>query len=170
MYSMVKLNKFSLKEVNIIFFVFIVLSVAVSINMSISLRRGRDATRKDDMSALQKAIDTYYQKYRIFPISSNDGKIIGCFDEKPKVDKSTGFPLNAVVCNWGENKFESINTMPRDPSYQKGSSYLYISNGKKYELYVSLEGEDEVEYSQSVVVKNLHCGTRICNYGRGSVL
>ena len=42
------------------------------------------------------------------------------------------------------------------------------SDGKEYELYVSLEGKNEPEYSELIKVKNLQCGNKICNYGRWS--
>ena len=137
-------------------------------NMSVSIRRGRDATRKDDMSSLQKSLDTFYQKYRYFPISTSDGKIVGCFNEDPVFDKVSGRPINVSVCEWGVSKFEGVNFMPRDPYYQKGFSYKYVSDGKGYELYVSLEGKDEAEYSEATVIKNLLCGLKVCNYGRSS--
>jgi hypothetical protein len=157
---------FNKQETKVIIFIFLVLFLVTAYNMSISLRRGRDSIRKNDMSAMQNALDTYYQKYRIFPQSTDDGKIIGCFDGEVIQDKNTGFPLNPIPCIWGESKFESINTLVRDPKHQKGASYLYKSVGKGYELYVSLEGMDEAEYQIATVNKNLQCGTEICNYGR----
>ena len=56
--------------------------------------------------------------------------------------------------------------MPRDPLYNKGNSYKYISDGKSYEIYISLEGKDEAEYTPQIAAKYLQCGTKICNYGR----
>lgn len=159
---------FTSKEIKVIFFVLTCLFLVTGFNISVSLRRGRDSIRKNDISAIQKSIDTYYQKYRMFPISTSNGEIIGCFDGDVVTDKMTGFPTNAVKCSWGESRFENTNLMPRDPKYKDGASYLYISDGKKYELYVSLEGKDEAEYTPSIASKNLHCGTKVCNYGRSS--
>lgn len=160
------MKKFTRFESISIIVIFICLFAVVGYNMSISLRRGRDSVRKDDLSSLQKSLDTYYQKYRSFPASSDNGEIIGCFNEKPIQNKKTGLVTNAVVCKWGESKFENSNFMPRDPKYKEGASYIYKSTGKSYELYISLEGKDEAEYTESIVNKNLHCGTKICNYGR----
>ena len=106
---------FSKQETRNIIFIFSVLFLVTAYNMSISLRRGRDSIRKNDMSAMQNALDTYYQKYRIFPQSTDDGKIIGCFEGEVIQDKNTGVPLNSIPCIWGESKFESINTLVRDP-------------------------------------------------------
>ncbi len=103
----------------------------------------------------------------MFPLSDN-GNIVGCFNSDPVTDPKTGYPLNASTCTWGESRFENVNLMPRDPKYKNGSNYLYISDGKKYQLYIALEGRDEAEYTPSIVNKNLQCGTKICNYGRGN--
>lgn len=157
---------FSKDESKIISIIFIVLIFITGINIVASLRKSRDVTRKNDMGALQEAISLYHQKYKVFPLSTNDGKIIGCFEGGPDVDKITKYPVNAIVCEWDKSSFENIVLMPKDPKFIEGRSYLYISDGEKYELYVSLEGKNEAEYSKAVVEKNLQCGNKICNYGR----
>ena len=58
--------------------------------------------------------------------------------------------------------------MPQDPSFKKGASYFFVSDGRKYKFYISLEGKDEAEYTPTIALMNLHCGTKICNYGRGN--
>jgi type II secretory pathway pseudopilin PulG len=160
------MKKFTQSELKSILVIFGVLFFVTSINISASLRKGRDATRKNDMSAIQKEIDTYYQKYRVLPLSNNEGKIVGCFTETPNLDVATGMPLNVEVCEWGKSTFENMNTMVMDPNAKSGSSYLYKSDGSSYELYVALEGKSEAEYQLATASKNLHCGTEICNYGR----
>lgn len=159
---------FTKNESKIILFIFLVLFFVTGFNMSISLRRGRDSIRKNDMYAIENSLDTYLQKYRAYPLSTEKGEIIGCFDTNPIVDTISGHPLNAVVCKWGESRFESENYMPNDPNYKKGASYFYLFDGKKYMLYIALEGKDEAEYQISTFNKNLQCGTKICNYGRGN--
>ena len=156
---------FTKNETRIIITIFSALFLITSYNMSISLRKGRDSIRKNDFSALQKGLDTYYQKYRAFPLSSCDGNIDGCFNDKVVQDKLSGLPLNVIPCIWGESEFEGIKTMVRDPKYKNGSSYLYVSDGKGYKLYIALEGKDEAEYQKATEMKNLQCGTKICNYG-----
>ncbi|WKZ25730.1 MAG: hypothetical protein QY322_00230 [bacterium] len=161
-----KIKPFTLVETKLLAFIFLVLFVVIGFNMSISLRRGRDATRKNDISAIQKGLDTYYQKYRIYPQSTSDGKMIGCFTEEAVTDILTGLPLNVEVCNWGESNFEGMSPMPRDPSDKKGVSYKYVSDEKSYGFYVSLEGKDEPEYNLGTQQLGLQCGTKVCNYGR----
>ena len=52
---------FTLKEIKIVSIILTILFGVVLFNMSISLRRGRDSIRKNDISAIQKSLDTYYQ-------------------------------------------------------------------------------------------------------------
>lgn len=160
------MKKFTTTEIRSISSILIVLFAVTFLNMAVSLRRGRDATRKNDISSIQKALDTYYQKYRIYPESTDSGLIVGCFDDEVKQDSLTGFPLNPVKCEWGQSTFEEMRVMPRDPNAAKGTNYKYVSDGKGYYFYVAIEGKDEAEYTQSIANKNLQCGNKICNYGR----
>lgn len=158
---------FKKNETLSILFIFFVLTLVVMYNLKISYRRGRDATRKDDISVIQQLVESYYSKYKIYPLSTEDGKIIGCFEKGEILDLKTGYPTNAVVCNWGESKFQNGQTTPRDPDYLKGANYRYVSSdGVSYSVYIALEGKDEAEYQIDTENKNLHCGSRICNYGR----
>lgn len=164
----IKMKKFDKSEIKSIFWILIFLMLISTYNFSVSLRRGRDSIRKNDISSIQKSLDIYYQKYKIYPSSSASGSIIGCFEKGALVDFKTGYPNNQIECKWGESRFESDNFMPRDPNYEKGVNYFYISDGKNYEIYIALEGKDEDEFTQSDYDKNLQCGTKICNYGRRS--
>lgn len=160
------MKPFSKLEIKVVTTILTILLLVTTYNMMISIRRGRDATRKNDISSVQKALDTFYQKYRFYPASTDDGRIVGCFTEEVKFD-TAGQPTNMVECEWGKSTFEDIRIMPRDPSTDQGTNYKYDSNGTSYSFYVALEGKDEAEYSQSVYNLNLQCGNKICNYGRG---
>lgn len=162
------MKAFTKKETKSIIIIFLVLFFVTGLNLSISLRRGRDSIRKNDISAIENSLDTYLQKYKIYPLSSSDGEIIGCFSNEVQLDPISETPINAELCKWGESKFESVNFTPRDPRYKKGASYYYVSDGRKFKLYISLEGRDEAEYTPSIVSMNLQCGNKICNYGRGN--
>ena len=163
------MKPFSKIETKSISIILIVLSVVVFINMQVSLRRGRDSIRKNDIYAVEQALDTFYQKYRFYPDATEDGKIVGCFSSGIVYDEITGLPTNMEVCEWGKSSFEGIKIMPNDPSYEKGASYRYVSdNSESFFFYISLEGQDEAEYTKLIADKNLQCGNRICNYGRGN--
>ena len=158
---------FKKSELKIIFVILLSISFLYVINIKASLRKGRDITRKDDISYVQKALNTYYQKHKVYPLSDNSGRILGCFNDAPLFDEKTGFAINAVACDWGRSSFEDITLMPRDPKSKDGMEYKYVSDGSSYKFYVSLEGKKEPEYNEQTISLNLQCGTKICNYGRG---
>lgn len=162
------MKPFNKSETKIIAAILAILFVTIFVNMLTSLRRGRDNIRKNDIYTVQQALDTYYQKYRVYPLATSDGKIIGCFSSGIVYDEITGMPTNMEVCEWGKSSFEDAKILPNDPLYEKGASYRYVSDGENYFFYISLEGKDEAEYTQNIANKNLQCGTSICNYGRGS--
>lgn len=159
-------TSFTKNELKLIVSIFLVLFVLVGVNMAVSLRRGRDVTRKNDVSSIQKALDNYKHKYSVYPPSTDDGRIVGCFDGEVIQDKSTGIPTNNIVCEWGQSSFEGMSPMPRDPDAMDGVNYKYIAVDKGYKLYVSLEGKDEPEYNLDTLSLNLQCGSKMCNYGR----
>lgn len=161
------MKRFSKIETKVISAILFVLSVVIVINMQASLRKGRDNIRKNDIYSVEKAIDTFYQKYKFYPESTADGKIVGCFPSGIVYDKITGMPINMEVCEWGKSSFEEIKTLPMDPNSEKGTAYFYKSDGDNYMFYISLEGKSEAEYTESIANLNLQCGVSICNYGRG---
>lgn len=144
--------KFSREESKVIGSIFLILIIVTGINIVASLRKGRDANRKNDLGAIERNLALYLEKYKTYPQASSDGKIIGCFDESPILDEISGAPTNAIPCKW---KNISVD-------------YLYTFDGKKYKVYIALEGKHEAEYSKITEDMGLHCGTRICNYGRGN--
>lgn len=165
MFTMGSIKCFTKSESKVVIFIFIILFLVTGFNMTISLRKGRDNTRKNDLSVLQKALDSFQSKYKMFP-PSIDGKIGGCFGPDTVIDPKTDRPINLIACEWGKDSFENISILPRDPNYEKGRSYLYLSDTEKYQIYISLEGKKEAEYTESIVSKNLQCGEVLCNYGR----
>lgn len=163
------MKPFTKLEIKSIFLILSVLFIVVFVNMLASLRRGRDSIRKNDIYAVEQALDTFYQKYKFYPKATADGKIIGCFSGGVIYDEVTGLPTNMEVCEWGKSTFEDLRVVPNDPNYKKGVSYRYTSETlESYFFYISLEGKNEPEYTKNIVNKNLQCGNEICNYGRGT--
>jgi type II secretory pathway pseudopilin PulG len=155
----------------------IVLIVAISLqNFKISLRRARDAQRKDSVGTIANGLARYRDDFARFPLSSSDGKILACrplvsYDDKGK--KIVVFE----PCEWGKDWLRDaldlnypayIETLPSDPRYEFGSHYLYLSNGSRFQIYAALEGEDEDEYDPKIVERGLDCGEMLCNFGRSS--
>ncbi len=58
---------------------------------------------------------------------------------------------------------------PKDPSTPNGYSYLYVTDGKFFQIYASLEGKtDEAQFSPKIEALGLKCGNYICNFGTSS--
>lgn len=61
---------------------------------------------------------------------------------------------------------EFLKAVPRDPQAGQGLVYVYISNGRRYQILAALEDKNQDEYDQRIEQRNISCGTRICNFGR----
>lgn len=59
--------------------------------------------------------------------------------------------------------------IPRDPGTPYGYSYIYLTDGRYFQIYASLEGgRNESQYMNSVAKLGLKCGRFICNFGKAS--
>lgn len=158
--------------------VFITLSVIIAVtfsNLQVSFRRARDVQRKGDLRAIYNGLVAYREDIASFP-ASDDGKIVACFGGVDEKDIPQRKP-----CEWREDKLRDIfydyenpdndypsyiGNLPADPHYDKGVEYVYLSNGRNFQVLTALEGgESEPEYSPGIVARNIMCGSRICNYG-----
>jgi hypothetical protein len=162
---------FTKKEIIGIFIILLAIGLACFSNFIVSLRRARDAQRKSDLGSITEALNKYNEDFEGFPLSSADGKIIACKDGSASLKAF----LNPRVCEWGkdgiydltdENVLPYLKILPTDPQKDKGLTYVYFSNGKRYQIYAYLEGKDEDEYNAAIVKRNISCGTKICNFGR----
>lgn len=155
-------------------------------NFRIALRRSRDVQRRGDVSAITRALDEYHDDFGFFPLNSDEGKIKACRPDNyndllkelaRKEEFDYGLYLNSLsACDYGKDSLKDLGdpsyvpyleTIPNDPESEKNISYLYLSNGERFQLYAYLEGESaEIGYNQGIVKRNLNCGSQICNYGK----
>ncbi len=91
----------------------------------------------------------------------------------PYVDENGKWIFDLVACEWGKDQFLSLATggvfisiLPRDPDWQRGVNYYYISDGVRYQLFASMEGRDEAEVDANIISEGVNCGNRLCNVGR----
>jgi len=161
---------FSKKELVAVVAILSVLFAATFINLQTSLQRGRDVQRKNDIRAITDALLQYGVDRKFFPPSYN-GKIVAC---NPKVESNQ---ILFKACEWFTDPLGDIQNnhtpvylerIPTDPHHNQGARYHYISTGEHFQLFAALEGSDEPEYDLEIVARNLPCGGRICNFGRGS--
>lgn len=163
-----------------------VLLVVFLFNIRVSLRRARDAQRTADIGSISASLERYSADFGFYPPSAN-GKILACkgpsFDaylqqaELESKFNSDKFFAALSPCEWGVDKLADLGnsstiylaSIPKDPKYSQGYSYLYFSNTKRYQIYAYLEGgNSEDAYNQGVVERNLPCGSNICNFGKAS--
>lgn len=151
-------------------FILLVIISATSLNLLVSLRRSRDNQRKSDIRAIQEALSKYQNDFAIIPLADNS-KIAAC---EGYLDQESIYHYSA--CQWGEDSLKDLTDasyapylekIPRDPHYNKGVEYRFESNGRRFQIFTALEGEDEPEYDEEVIARNLKCGSKICNFGLG---
>jgi hypothetical protein len=179
------MKPFSKNELTAAIIIFSVVFLVTGLNMNISLRRSRDFQRKADLGVISEALEKFYDDYGFFPPSEN-GKIKICANEK--IDDirrqiadighfdSSLFYEGLRGCQWGVDPFKDVvnnssdiylSTFPSDPRTEKGFSYYYLSNTKRYQIYTYLEGEkDEGGYDTGIVSRNLNCGIKTCSFGK----
>lgn len=177
---------FTKKELVAVGIILFVLSIVSYRNFQIALRRARDSQRRSDLGSLNDALSKYYEDFSFVPLSSSKGNIKACkgsnYDQlmqELKQEKSfdTKLYLEGLTdCVWGKDSLSDLQDstypdylklIPEDPLQSEGYSYLYIADGKFYQIYAYLEGgSDEEGYDGKIVSRNLRCGTHICNFGK----
>lgn len=163
---------FTRKELLGVVLIFAVIILASLSNFKVSLRRARDVQRKADIRAVSDALVKYSEDFGTFPLAE-DGRIVACRGPETKIDEK-GRITGQVACEWGKDSLADISApayppyqdrLPQDPLFEKSFRYLYLSSGRYFQLYASLEGTDEPEYDPKIVARNLSCGEGICNFG-----
>jgi len=177
---------FSKEEFKIIALLLLVIAGVSFFNFRDALRRSRDSDRKQDLSRVAEAIHFYHEDFGFYPPSNKEGQIVACNKEGGEVEldltskeESLEEQLLRVFepCDWGLDGLKDatdpdyppyLKSLPRDPQWEKGIKYIYRSNTNHFQLYASLEGEDEDEYNQKIEEYGITCGERICNFGKSS--
>ncbi len=182
---MKSLNSFTRNEIIGVLVILLVLASVTGYNLSLALRRARDAQRRADVNALVNALVIYNDEFSFVPYA-RDGKIQACKGENfnqeiAEITATTPFSTDRFrnilePCEWGETKFEDVldsshkpylERIPQDPKANLGNSYLYLSNGRIFQVYAYLEGEAaEDGYRENIVARNLTCGNNVCNFGK----
>ena len=170
------MKAFSKQEFLVVSFILTIIVVISLYNFSIAKRRGRDAQRKNDIGSITDALNKYANDFAVYPAPS-DGKIVACLGEEIwyELQAKTFFALKP--CEWGKDALRDVNdpdypaylqTIPIEPQSNEGLTYTYLSNGKRFQILASLEGEEEDEYDPAIEARGISCGVRLCNFGRSS--
>ncbi len=160
---------FSAAEMRGAVVIFILLFLAILINMNGALRKSRDAQRRSDIQSIADSLVAFHEDFGFFP-QAYEGKIVAC-DGKLN---DTGVPVFSP-CDWLYDSLRDsfdlsyppyMERIPTDPQHNDGARYYYISNGSRFQIYGAYESDSEPEYKAAVVARNLPCGDQICNFGR----
>lgn len=172
---------FSKEELRAVLFILFIIVIFSFPNFIVSLRRARDAQRKADIGSIYSALNEFQSDFGSFPLAKN-GKIAICspFYKKeliPTTKKDSSVSdYDYSECEWGKDSISDLfdptyppylKIIPQDPYLSRGRNYYYLSNGNRYQIYGSLEGKDEAEYDEAIVKRNLPCGNKMCNFGKG---
>lgn len=150
---------FSKKELAWLSVSLVVIFSLIFINLQSSMRSSRDFQRKDDLGYILKIVDSFQSKYGTIP-ASLDGQIVAC-NPKQQADNSFVFEK----CPWGSFSATG-DRIPVDPQNDNGIRYYFLSTGKRFQIFASLESFKEDEYEKEIVKRKLSCGKRTCNMGR----
>lgn len=163
------MKHFKKHEIVILVLVLSVVGLLTYTNLQVSIRRARDFQRKEDLVNIANDLEHFHEAKRLYPKSSADGRVIACksdLETNKTVYKSCSWYFDSFYDDSGDNAYQSL--LAGDPQTGLGASYLYVSSEKHFQLYAALEGSDEPEYSPAIFALGLHCGNRICNFGRSS--
>ncbi len=149
-----------------VFFVIVILAGAFMLfNPLDLLKMANDNRRKEDLAAIQNALEQYHKDLGSYPPSTPDYQI-------KTID------ANDPVKEWGSSWGTYMSVIPQDPSSPK-KTYIYMSGsaGQTYYLYASLEKGDKDKKAcnlgkpcsglRSNSVNDTACG-EVCNYGVSS--
>jgi type II secretory pathway pseudopilin PulG len=169
------MKNFTKSELKALIIIFAVLFMVAVPNFVISLEKSRDQIRRDDMGAIYGALSRYLSDFEKLPPSSPDGRIMNCLKpgDIPIKNKKGLWTFEPIACNWGVDQFKNLITgyvyitnLPRDPDYQKGVEYLYLSDGNRFQIFAAMSVKSQAEIDPKIIARNLSCGTKICNIGR----
>ncbi|MBI3366655.1 type II secretion system protein [Candidatus Roizmanbacteria bacterium] len=127
---MKKVSGFTLIELLIVMIIFSVLAAMITGNFFTSLKKGRDARRKNDLEQVQKSLEMYYEDKKAYPTVIPGG--------------GSGFVFGSQFSDSVSGKVYMYR-VPNDPT--SGKNYQYVSSGQTYDLYTCLENtEQELPY------------------------
>jgi len=145
-------------------------AVIVALNPLDQFKKANDVRRKSDLAQIQRALETYYQDNKQYPVMTN------CNGASYKIQSAP--PGNSCI-DWGSSWPPYMNIVPQDPVPGVRYAYMPDNNNQSYYLYASLDrGSSDPQACnkgdwcasiQGSDRANSPCGAnRKCNYGVSS--
>ena len=117
---------FTLIELLIVIVILGFLAMLITGNFFTSLKKGRDAKRKGDLTQIQGALEMYYEDKKTYPVFA--------------------LPFGGKLCetsSCASTEKVYMQKVPNDPS--SGKDYEYLStDGTDYKLFACLENNQQV--------------------------
>lgn len=133
---------------------------------SVSFNKARDATRKNDLSVISRALEAYQSDFGVYPADQLE-RIAGCGNSNPG-DQIDGTEL----CSWGGSWFLDngkiyLRVIPRDLRDDYYFVYKASTDQKKYQLFAHLVNTNDPDIDNTLTAVCSNLGT-LCNYGVAS--
>lgn len=123
---------FTLVELILVMALVAILALLIIGNFNATLKKGRDARRKNDLSQIQKTLELYYEDNRTYPVFA-DNDIFG-------KKLCTGHTASATTaCAVTETTY-MVRT-PQDPNSAYTYRYEPSVSGSSYYLYAYIEND-----------------------------
>lgn len=119
--------------------------------------KSRDAQRKSDVELVAKALERYWQDYKVYP-STSSGLIVSCGRK------------GSEECKWGdssivdEDEVVYLKNVPKDPKSYAGWKYVYVPDEERqhFRIYIGLEYSSDPDYKRNLTTE---CGETVqCNW------
>ncbi len=136
----------TLIELLIVMSLIAILAAALWGNFFSSVNKGRDSRRKQDLDAISKSLELYYNDTKSYPVP-------------------TLINWGAPFTNPNNSTVVYMQKLPADPTYPS-STYCYDSDGAYYKIYATLENKDDPKIIPTVACPPL--SATYYNYGISS--
>lgn len=137
---------FTLMELMIVIAILGVLTTLMTGNFLTSIKRSRDAQRKNDLTTIQRALEMYYEDNKAYP-------------------DSTGVTFGTTFCHPGGCTTKTyMQKLPNDPLANRRYQY-FTDSGTNYRIYACMENNQITVQDWAAALPSGICSTTSCKKG-----
>ncbi len=159
---------FTLVELLLVIAIIGILSVIGTTTFSSAIVKGKDSSRKNDISNIAKALEAFNNDFGEYP-DEDTGKMVACVD---------GADPTLIPCPGVDGKFRAkkngedvvyLENFPQDPDPNRAYTYEMTGANEGFAIYAALENTQDRDVKKLNGVADpggwgVNCGTSICNY------